>query len=115
MNVVLDDLKSVEKVKTQNVEGAKPAESAHEPEEQVSPLSWWILTIAALAAGLVIFFGIRSRLNAAANVAAATREAAISSVEVVHPWQTLHPRRSLSPATRRPISTRPFTREPMVI
>jgi RND family efflux transporter MFP subunit len=85
MNVETDDLKTAETQKPQTEQEAKAAESAHEPEGKVQRVSWWIPVTAALAASLVIFFGIRSRVNAAADVAVATREASIPNVSVVHP------------------------------
>jgi RND family efflux transporter MFP subunit len=85
MNIETDDLITEETQKAQNKQEAKAAESTHESEGEVRRTSWWIPVTAALAASLVIFLGIRSRVNAAADVAVATREAAIPSVSVVHP------------------------------
>jgi len=85
MNVEADDLKTVETQKAQYQQEAKGAESARQPEGEVRRVPWWIPVTAALAAGLVIHFGIRSRVNAEADVALATKEAAIPNVDVVHP------------------------------
>jgi RND family efflux transporter MFP subunit len=64
------------------VAAAQPA-AAPPPSEKLR-ISWWIPASAVVVA-LVIFFGIRSRVNAEASVTRATHEAAIPIVNVVHP------------------------------
>ncbi|HUN61248.1 MAG TPA: efflux RND transporter periplasmic adaptor subunit [Candidatus Sulfotelmatobacter sp.] len=51
----------------------------------VPPIPWWIPAVGALVVAAVIFFGIRSRVNAEARVALATHEAAIPVVHVLYP------------------------------
>jgi RND family efflux transporter MFP subunit len=64
------------------VAAAQPAAASLPPAR---PLSWWIPASAVAVVALVIFFGIRSRVDAEANVTSATHEAAIPVVTVVHP------------------------------
>src|ERR1700675_2102523 len=64
------------------VAAAQPAAAPPPPAPRIS---WWIPASAVAVVALVIFFGIRSRVNAEANVTRATHEAAIPIVTVVHP------------------------------
>jgi RND family efflux transporter MFP subunit len=72
-------------------ESPNPAAGAVAAAQPAAPLpssprvSWWIPASAVAVVALVIFFGIRSRVNAEANVTQATHEAAIPIVNVVHP------------------------------
>lgn len=59
--------------------------AAHQPGRGSKRISLWLPVVAAVVVALVIFFGIRSRVNAEANVARATGEAAIPVVRVMHP------------------------------
>jgi RND family efflux transporter MFP subunit len=64
------------------VAAAQPAAAPLPPAPRIS---WWIPASAVAVVALVIFFGIRSRVNAEANVTRATHEAAIPVVTIVHP------------------------------
>ncbi|HET7109063.1 MAG TPA: efflux RND transporter periplasmic adaptor subunit [Candidatus Acidoferrum sp.] len=64
------------------VAAAQPAAAPPLPSPRVS---WWIPASAVAVVALVIFFGIRSRVNAEASVARVTHDAAIPTVSVVHP------------------------------
>ena len=61
------------------------AQSAAAPPPSAQRISWWIPATAVTVVALVIFFGIRSRVNAEATVTRATHEAAIPVITVVHP------------------------------
>jgi RND family efflux transporter MFP subunit len=61
------------------------AEPAAAPPPPAPRISWWIPASAVAVVALIIFFGIRSRVSAEANVARATHEAAMPIVNVVHP------------------------------
>src|SRR6267378_3129447 len=65
------------------VAAAQPA--AAPPPSPQQRIPWWIPASAVAVVALVIFFGIRSRVDAEANVTQATHEAAIPIVNVVHP------------------------------
>jgi len=65
------------------VAAAQPA--AAPPPSAQQRIPWWIPASAVAVVALVIFFGIRSRVNAEANVTQATHEAAIPIVTVVRP------------------------------
>ncbi|HXJ14852.1 MAG TPA: efflux RND transporter periplasmic adaptor subunit [Candidatus Limnocylindrales bacterium] len=64
------------------VAAAQPAAAPPLPSARIS---WWIPASAVAVVALVVFFGIRSRVNAEANVTRVTHEAAIPTVSVVHP------------------------------
>ena len=64
------------------VAAAQPAAAPPLPAPRIS---WWIPVSAVAVVALVIFFGIRSRVDAEANVTRATHDAAIPTVFVVHP------------------------------
>jgi RND family efflux transporter MFP subunit len=81
MNAEVNKTKLEQGQQTPQAPGA--AETA--PDEKSVQISWWIPALGAALVALVIFFGIRSRVNAEAKVAAATHEAAIPVVNVVHP------------------------------
>jgi len=85
MNAEMKNVKATENQETPKQESPQAAEGAHNPEAGLRRVSWWVPVTAAVVAGLVIFLGIRSRLNAEAAVTHATREAAIPNVSVVHP------------------------------
>jgi RND family efflux transporter MFP subunit len=85
MNPEVDDLKTTEIQEAPNPQEAKAAESAPRSQEALPRTSWWLPVVLTLVMGLVIFFGIRLRVNAEADVALATKEAAIPNVDVVHP------------------------------
>jgi RND family efflux transporter MFP subunit len=68
-----------------NSQAVKPAENTSTPQAGMRRVPWWIPVTAVVAAALVIFFGIRSRVSAEAQVTRITREAAVPSVIVVHP------------------------------
>src|SRR6266851_5005296 len=85
MNAEMKNVKATENQETPKQESPQAAEGAHNPEAGLRRVSWWVPVTAAIVAGLVIFLGIRSRLNAEAAVTHATREAAIPNVSVVHP------------------------------
>jgi RND family efflux transporter MFP subunit len=61
------------------------AQPAAAPPHSSPRISWWIPASALAVVALVIFFVIRSRVNAEASVTRATHEAAIPVVTVVHP------------------------------
>src|SRR5260221_1539284 len=61
------------------------AQPAAAPPPSAPRIPWWIPASAVAAVALVIFFGIRSRVNAEAKVTQATNEAAIPTVNIVHP------------------------------
>jgi RND family efflux transporter MFP subunit len=61
------------------------AQPAAAPPPSAPSISWWIPASAVAVVVLVIFFGIRSRVNAEARVTQATHEAAIPVVTVAHP------------------------------
>jgi RND family efflux transporter MFP subunit len=63
-------------------EHSSPSQPGH---AGVPPIPWRIPAVGALVVAAVIFFGIRSRVNAEAKVALATREAAIPVVHVLYP------------------------------
>jgi RND family efflux transporter MFP subunit len=65
-------------------EAPKSTEAPHPPQPGLR-IPWWIPLVGAVIVALVIFFGIRARVNAEADVASATHEAAIPVVRVVHP------------------------------
>jgi RND family efflux transporter MFP subunit len=67
---------------TAAVAAAQPATAPPLPAPRIS---WWIPASAVAVVALVIFFGIRSRVNAEANVTRATHEAAVPIVNVVRP------------------------------
>jgi RND family efflux transporter MFP subunit len=85
MNPEVDDLRTTEKQEAPNPQEAKTAESAPWSQEALPRTSWLLPVALTLVMGLVIFFGIRLRVNAEAHVALATKEAAIPDVDVVHP------------------------------
>ncbi len=85
MNEEVNNLKATENQEAPKQESPQATKGAHSPEAGLRRVSWWVPLTAAVAAGLVIFLGIRSRLNAEAAVTHATREAAIPNVSVVHP------------------------------
>jgi len=60
-------------------------ETATSEKAALPKIPWWIPAAGAVAIAVVIFFGIRARVNAEANVTTATREAAIPIVRVTHP------------------------------
>jgi RND family efflux transporter MFP subunit len=64
------------------VAAAQPAAAPPPPTPRIP---WWIPASAVAVVALVIFFGIRSRVNAEARVTQATHEAAIPVVTVAHP------------------------------
>jgi RND family efflux transporter MFP subunit len=64
------------------VAAAQPAAAPPPPAPRIP---WWIPASAFAVVALVIFFGIRSRVNAEARVTQATHEAAIPVVTIVHP------------------------------
>jgi len=64
------------------VAAAQPAAAPPPPAPRIP---WWIPASAVAVVTLVIFFGIRSRVNAEARVTQATHEAAIPVVNVAHP------------------------------
>jgi len=63
----------------------EPSSHSQPDPAGVPPIPWGIPAVAALLVAAVIFFGIRSRVNAEAKVALATREAAIPVVHVLYP------------------------------
>lgn len=70
---------------TPKAQELQPAETTSTAKIDFQKIPWWIPAAGAMAIALVIIFGIRSRVNAEAKVATATREAAIPVVRVVHP------------------------------
>jgi len=60
-------------------------ETATSEKAALPKIPWWIPAAGAVAIAAVIFFGIRARVNAEANVTTATREAAVPIVRVAHP------------------------------
>src|SRR5260221_9980352 len=79
----------VETPATDSPNPAAPAVAAAQPAAAPplpSPRIPWLIPARRVAVvALVIFFGIRSRVNAEANVTRVTHEAAIPTVSVVHP------------------------------
>jgi RND family efflux transporter MFP subunit len=84
MNTEVNETKLEQEKATPNPQA--PDNSAPTPSVKDGlRISWWIPAAGAAVVGLVIFFGIRSRVNAEARVAIATHEAAIPIVNIVHP------------------------------
>jgi RND family efflux transporter MFP subunit len=80
---------NVETPETKSPNPAAPAVAAAQPAAAPPPpaprIPWWIPASAVAVVALVIFFGIRSRVNAEAKVTQATHEAAIPVVNIAHP------------------------------
>ena len=90
MNAESNNRETTTAVETSEIESPNPgavaaAQPAIAPPLPSPRISWWMPVTAIAVIALVIFFGIRSRVNAEANVARATREAAVPIVNVVHP------------------------------
>jgi len=73
------------------------------------------LAAAALALAVVVVFGIHSRTMAASRLAEATDQAAISSVNLVHPQPATRAQDLVLPGNTQPLSTLQSLREPTVI
>ena len=80
-----DNVERPEMVSPNPAAAVAAAEPAAAPPPPAPRISWWIPASAVAVVALVIFFGIRSRVNAEASVTRATHEAAIPIVNVVHP------------------------------
>jgi RND family efflux transporter MFP subunit len=76
---------SKEESKVSEAIANSPNEKTQISEGTPSRISWWIPASALLLGALLIFFGIRSRVNAEAEVTRVTREDAVPNVNVVHP------------------------------
>src|SRR5882724_11890899 len=91
MNAELNTQELAPNVETPETESPNPAaavaaaQPAAAPPPSAPSIPWWIPVSAVAVVALVIFFGIRSRVNAEAKVTQATHEAAIPVVTVAQP------------------------------
>jgi len=91
MNAESDTQELARNVETPETESPNPAAAVAAAQPAAAPpppaprIPWWIPASAVAVVALVIFFGIRSRVNAEARVTQATHEAAIPVVTVTHP------------------------------
>jgi hypothetical protein len=73
------------------------------------------LATTALVLGIVIFWGIRSRVEAETQLQLATHETASPSVDVTHPREGAPTQEIVLPGTTKPSPTLPSTPGPMAI
>ena len=91
MNVESNNHQTTTQVESPATDSPNPAAAVAAAQPAAAPppsaprIPWWIPASAVAVVALVIFFGIRSRVNAEAKVTQATHEAAIPTVNVVHP------------------------------
>jgi len=91
MNAESNNRQATTKVESLATESPNPAAAVAAAQPAAAPplpaprISWWIPASAVAVVALVIFFGIRSRVNAEANVTRVTHEAAVPIVNVVCP------------------------------
>jgi RND family efflux transporter MFP subunit len=83
----MSEIKELEPSKEESKvsEPIPPNDSPEKFEGTPGRISWWIPASALLLGALLIFFGIRSRVSAEAEVTRVTREDAVPNVSVVHP------------------------------
>src|ERR1700722_4482310 len=73
-----------------------------------SPRSWLVPVVAALAAGLVLVLGIRSRVRAESTLRAVTDQMAVPSVSVAAPKQTAPATEIILPGNMQPFISSPI-------
>jgi RND family efflux transporter MFP subunit len=78
------------------------------PNPQRSPKRWLIPTLVALAAVLVLIFGIRSRLRAESTLRVVTDQMAVPSVSVVTPKETAPATEIILPGNMQPFISSPI-------
>ena len=69
---------------------------------------WWVPAVAALAAGLVLVLGIRSRVRAESTLRAVTDQMAVPSVSVAAPKQTAPATEIILPGNMQPFISSPI-------
>ena len=97
----------------ETVSGAEAETNNGRPSE-LGPRKGWsklplpALASAVLALGLVIFWGIRSRVEAETQLQISTSQAAIPSVDVIHPRQGAPSREIVLPGTMQAFTDTPI-------
>ena len=76
---------AAETTKTPDVPSVETAQGDGRPPRGLGRMAFLVLAAAAIALGVVIYAGIRTRTAAEANLTRATAQAAIPTVDVVYP------------------------------
>lgn len=85
MNAEANETNATQTEEAPKQEAQNSASASKVTETGSGEISWWVPVAGAVVIALLIIFGIRSRVEAEAQVTRVTHEAAIPSVNVVHP------------------------------